>query len=341
MSGVNGDNERRKKKGRNRGQRARQPPTTSRALEAQLAPPRRCSSRCPSSANSPLLIVALAFASRFPLPPYSIPASSASNPLPAPLRPRIHFLQLVVRETTPRYSSASNSLPASRRPRTHFPLTIGREFASRFSASSTSLPAPRRSRIHFPLLVGLGFTARNSSSKNPLPPSRLPRCRLPLLIVRELTHRYSSARESSLRRHPTHGRPGEDRTGGEINTNMLRPKNARHWVAATAIRPQGAEVASLQPGAIMAQRLPTATRLPSRSSADTSRMRDCQFAHTQDTATCARCAAVAPVHISRHLSAWTEGVYSITYANRWLAASYSRHTKLVIRARILTAPRKW
>ena len=67
-------------------------------------------------------------------------------------------------------------------------------------------------------------------------------------------------------------------------------------------------------------------------------MRDGRFTHTQNTLACAE---FAPVQISRHLSACTEGVYLITYANRWLAVSYSRHTELVSRACILAAPRKW
>ena len=34
-----------------------------------------------------------------------------------------------------------------------------------------------------------------------------------------------------------------------------------------------------------------------------------RFTHTQHTSTSADCAAIAPIHISRHLSAWSEGVY--------------------------------
>ena len=55
---------------------------------------------------------------------------------------------------------------------------------------------------------------------------------------------------------------------------------------------------------------------------------------------CANCAAISPVRISRHLSAWTGGAYLITFANRWMAASYSRHTGLVSRACILAVPRR-
>ena len=99
----------------------------------------------------------------------------------------------------------------------------------------------------------------------------------------------------------------------------------------------------------MAGRLPTATCFPSRCSAGalvnfygvTPRMRDCRITHTQNTPTCADCAAIAPTHISRHLSAWTERVYLITFTNRWLAASYSRHTELVSRACTLAASREW
>ena len=80
--------------------------------------------RLPSSANS-LLLVALEPTSRFSLAPNSISASSASNPLPASVRPRIRFPELVLREFPSRYSSASNFLPASRRPRTHLPVLVG------------------------------------------------------------------------------------------------------------------------------------------------------------------------------------------------------------------------
>ena len=112
-----------------------------------------------------------------------------------------------------------------------------------------------------------------------------------------------------------------------------------------------------QPRVFRAGRLPTATCFPSRCNAGalvnvygvTSRMRDCRFTHTQNTPTCADCAALAPIHISRHQSAWTEGVYFFTHlltcslkqSERWLAASYSRHTELLSRACILAAPRKW
>ena len=82
-------------------------------------------SRLPSSANSPLLLVVLEFAARFSLPPNSIPASSASNPLPAALRPRIHFPQLVVCDSTSPYSPSSKSPSASHRPRTHLPPFVG------------------------------------------------------------------------------------------------------------------------------------------------------------------------------------------------------------------------